>query len=69
MNLETSRNKASQAIQSPRTVLFFLLISLLDVYSFANVHVKGIVLGLFHVKMWPSGEVAPKFDLPPIELN
>ena len=36
-------NKASQAIQSPRTVLFFLLISLLDGYSFANVHVKGIV--------------------------
>ena len=36
-------NKASQAIQSPRTVLFFLLNSLLDVYAFANVHVKGIV--------------------------
>ena len=36
-------NKASQAIRSPRTVLFFLLISLLDGYSFANVHVKGIV--------------------------
>ena len=36
-------NKASQAIQSPRTVLFFLLISLLDGYSFANLHVTGIV--------------------------
>ena len=39
----TLKNKASQAIQSPRTVPFFLLISLLDGYSFANVHVKGIV--------------------------
>ena len=37
------QNKASQAIQSPRTVLFFLLIWLLDEYSFANVHVKGFV--------------------------
>ena len=37
-------NKASQAIQYPRTVLFFLLISLLDGYSFAYVHVKGIVV-------------------------
>ena len=36
-------NKASQAIQSPRTVPFFLLVSLLDGYSFANVLVKGIV--------------------------
>ena len=36
-------NKALQAIQSPRTVPFFLLMSLLDAYSFANVHVKGIV--------------------------
>ena len=36
-------NKASQAIQSPRTVSFFLLISLLDGHSFANVHVKGII--------------------------
>ena len=36
-------NKASQAIQFPRTVPFFLPISLLDGYSFANVHVKGIV--------------------------
>ena len=36
-------NKASQAIQSPRPVPFFLLISLLDGYSFANIHVKGIV--------------------------
>ena len=36
-------NKASQAVQSPRTVPFFLLISLLDGYLFANVHVKGIV--------------------------
>ena len=36
-------NKASQAIQSPRTVPVFLPISLLDGYSFANVHVKGIV--------------------------
>ena len=34
-------NKASQAIQSPRPVLFFLLIALLDVFSF--VHVNGIV--------------------------
>ena len=37
------KNKASQAIQSPRTVSFFLLVSLLDRYSFANVLVKGIV--------------------------
>ena len=37
------KNKASQAIQSPRTVLLFLLMSLLDVYSLANVHVKVIV--------------------------
>ena len=36
-------NEASRAIQSPCTVAFFLLISLLDGYSFANVHVKGIV--------------------------
>ena len=36
-------NKASQAIQSPRTVPFFLLVSLLDGYSFSNVLVKGIV--------------------------
>ena len=36
-------NKASQAIRSPRTVPFFLLISLLDGYSFANVDIKGIV--------------------------
>ena len=36
-------NKASQAIQSPRTVSFFLLVSLLDGYSFPNVLVKGIV--------------------------
>ena len=36
-------NKASQAIQSPRTVPFFLLVSLLDGYSFANVIVEGIV--------------------------
>ena len=35
--------KASQAIQSPRTVPFFLLVSLLDGYSFPNVLVKGIV--------------------------
>ena len=33
---------ASQAIQPPRAVLFFLLISLLDGCSFANV-IKGIV--------------------------
>ena len=39
----TETIKASQAKQSPRTVPFFLLISLLDGYSFANVHVKGIV--------------------------
>ena len=36
-------NKASQAMQSPRTVPFFVLISLLDGYSFADVHGKGIV--------------------------
>ena len=36
-------NKASQAIQSPRTVPLFLLVSLLDGYSFPNVLVKGIV--------------------------
>ena len=36
-------NKASQAIQSPRTVPFFLLVSLLDGYSFPNVLVKNIV--------------------------
>ena len=36
-------NKASQAIQSPRTVPFFLLVSFLDGYSFPNVLVKGIV--------------------------
>ena len=41
-NIVTS-NKASQAIQSPRTVPFFLLVSLLDGYSFPNVLVKGIV--------------------------
>ena len=34
-------NKASQAIQSPRTVPFFLLVSLLDGYSFPNVLVKA----------------------------
>ena len=39
----TRKNKASQAIQSPRTLPFFLLISLLGGYSFAYVHVKGIV--------------------------
>ena len=39
----TKENKASQAIQSPRTVPFFLLVSLLDGYSFPNVLVKGIV--------------------------
>ena len=36
-------NKALQAIQSPRTVPFFLVVSLLDGYSFPNVLVKGIV--------------------------
>ena len=40
---KTNDNKASQAIQSPRTVPFFLLVSLLDEYSFPNVLVKGIV--------------------------
>ena len=40
---EKKNNKASQAIQSPRTVPFFLLVSLLDGYSFPNVLVKGIV--------------------------
>ena len=39
----SKENKASQAIQSPRTVPFFLLVSLLDGYSFPNVLVKGIV--------------------------
>ena len=39
----TKNNKASQAIQSPRTVPFFLLVSLLDGYSFPNVLVKGII--------------------------
>ena len=39
----TGKNKASQAIQSPRTVPFFLLVSLLDGYSFANIIVEGIV--------------------------
>ena len=38
-----NKNKASQAIQSPRTVPFFLLVSLLDGYSSPNVLVKGIV--------------------------
>ena len=41
--LRNNKNKASQAIQSPRTVPFFLLVSLLDKYSFPNVLVKGIV--------------------------
>ena len=40
--------KASQAIQPPRTVPFFLLISLLDGYLFADVHVKGIK----HLNVW-----------------
>ena len=39
----THKNKVSQAIQSPHTEPFFLLISLLDGYLFANVHVKGII--------------------------
>ena len=42
-NIGAFSNKASQAIQSPRTVPFFLLVSLLDGYSFPNVLVKGIV--------------------------
>ena len=42
-NSKCSGNKASQAIQSPRTVPFFLLVSLLDGYSFPNVLGKGIV--------------------------
>ena len=41
--MECYINKASQAIQSPRTVPLFLLVSLLDGYSFPNVLVKGIV--------------------------
>ena len=41
--MEVDTNKASQAIQSPHTVPFFLLVSLLDGYSFPNVLVKGIV--------------------------
>ena len=43
LNEERTVNKALQAIQSPRTVPFFLLVSLLDGYSFPNVLVKGIV--------------------------
>ena len=43
LNSQLYSNKASQAIQSPRTVPFFLLVSLLDGYSFPNVLVKGIV--------------------------
>ena len=43
VNKNVIYNKASQAILSPRTVPFFLLVSLLDGYSFANVLVKGIV--------------------------
>ena len=42
-DLNSELNMASQAIQSPRTVPFFLLVSLLDGYSFPNVLVKGIV--------------------------
>ena len=34
---------ANKQVQSPRTVPFFLLVSLLDGYSFTNVLVKGIV--------------------------
>ena len=41
--IRNKKNKASQAIQSPRNVPFFLLVSLLDGYSFPNVLVKGIV--------------------------
>ena len=37
------KKKALQAIQSPRPVPFFLLVSLLDGYSFPNVLVQGIV--------------------------
>ena len=43
VNIALFFNKASQAIQFPRTVPFFLLVSLLDGYSFPNVLVKGIV--------------------------
>ena len=43
VSMRNKKNKASQAIQSPRTVPFFLLVSLLDGYSFPNVLVKGIV--------------------------
>ena len=43
LNAKRFYNKASQAIQSPRTVPFFLLIPLLGGFSFANVHVNGIV--------------------------
>ena len=46
--VKTNENKASQAIQSPRTVPFFLLISLLDGYSFAKVHVKNCELDINH---------------------
>ena len=46
-------NKASQAIQSPRTVPFFLLVSSLDGYSFPNVLVKGIVAFKHKKKLRP----------------
>ena len=49
---KVGKNKSSQAIQSPRTLLFFLLISLLDEYSLANVHVKGIVAFKHLKKLW-----------------
>ena len=53
---------ASDTIHSHYTILYTDLIA-------GYILIKGIVLRLFHIKMWPSGEVAPKFDLPPIELN
>ena len=41
--MKVNFKKALQVMQSPCTVTLFLLISLLDGYSFAYVHVKGIV--------------------------
>ena len=41
--LNSNPNKASQAIQFPRTGPLILLIALLGGYSFAYVHVKGTV--------------------------
>ena len=56
------KNKASQAIQSPRTVPFFLLVSLLDGYSFPNVLVKGIV-AFEHLKKKKTATLTSITDL------